>query len=204
MKKLFKRIVFAVALSPVVYLVVALLFTHITVNTKNLDSENKRDNSIYIKTNGVHLDLILSNNEFDFLNLDCNYLAIGWGDKDFYLNTPSFSDLKIKTAFNALFLESPTLLHVTKYHEIQNNWTEIQITEEQLISIKRNILNYFNPSNLKPIQGYGSSDFFYQAKGSYSCFFTCNSWVNSILKQANVKASLWTPFSYRLITLHRN
>ncbi len=182
MKKLLKRLFLAIGLCPVIYLLVALLLTHITVNMESIDTENKKTNSIYIQTNGVHLDLILPNHDFDFLNLDCKYLAIGWGDKDFYLNTPSFSDLKVKTAFNALFLDSPTLLHITKYQKVQNNWTKIQITEEQLICIKRNILMYFNESDTKPIQGYGSMDFFYQAKGSYSCFFTCNSWVNSILK----------------------
>lgn len=203
MKKLFIRLFLAIVLCPIIYLVVALLLTYITVNTTNDNFKNKGC-SIYIKTNGIHLDLIIPNNDFDFLNLDCKYLAIGWGDKEFYLNTPSFSDLKIKTAFNALLLDSPTLLHITKYQKVQNNWTKIEVTEDQLIHIKRNLLMYFNNSDITPIQGYGSSDYFYNARGSYSCLFTCNTWVNNILKQANVKSCLWTPFSYRLIELHQS
>ena len=33
---------------------------------------------------------------------------------------------------------------------------------------------------------------FYEAKGSYSLFYTCNSWANQALKAANQKAALHT------------
>ncbi|HOB24230.1 MAG TPA: DUF2459 domain-containing protein, partial [Kaistella sp.] len=34
---------------------------------------------------------------------DFKYLAIGWGDKGFYLDTPTWADLKFSTAFKAAF-----------------------------------------------------------------------------------------------------
>jgi hypothetical protein len=39
---------------------------------------------------------------------------------------------------------------------------------------------------------YGKNDAFYEAKGSYSLFHTCNTWTNNALKSANQKAALWT------------
>jgi hypothetical protein len=39
---------------------------------------------------------------------------------------------------------------------------------------------------------YGKYDVFYEANGSYSLFYTCNSWANQALKSANQKAALWT------------
>ena len=39
---------------------------------------------------------------------------------------------------------------------------------------------------------YGNSDAFYEAKGSYNLFYTCNTWANDALKITNQKASLWT------------
>ena len=39
---------------------------------------------------------------------------------------------------------------------------------------------------------YGKHDVFYEANGSYSLFYTCNSWANQALKAANQKAALWT------------
>lgn len=34
---------------------------------------------------------------------DFNYIAFGWGDKGFYLDTPTWADLKFSTAFKAAF-----------------------------------------------------------------------------------------------------
>mgnify|MGYP001592618524 CR=1 FL=1 len=39
---------------------------------------------------------------------------------------------------------------------------------------------------------YGKNDIFYESKGSYSLFYTCNSWTNQALKSANQKAALHT------------
>lgn len=39
---------------------------------------------------------------------------------------------------------------------------------------------------------YGKNDIFYEAKGSYSLFYTCNSWTNQALKAANQKAAFHT------------
>jgi hypothetical protein len=39
---------------------------------------------------------------------------------------------------------------------------------------------------------YGKHAAFYEAKGSYNLFYTCNTWANQALKAANQKAALWT------------
>ena len=39
---------------------------------------------------------------------------------------------------------------------------------------------------------YGNNDAFYEAKGSYSLFFTCNTWAANALKTAKKEAPLWT------------
>jgi len=124
-------------------------------------------------------------------------------NKNFYLKTPRFSDLKFSTTAKALFLKSESLLHLTAYNEIKNNWVKVSISKKQLEQISSQLNQQFNFSSLAPIEGYHSTDFFYQAKGSYSCLFTCNTWVNSIFKNANLKASSWTPFSFRLLELYR-
>ena len=37
---------------------------------------------------------------------------------------------------------------------------------------------------------------FYEAKGSYSFFYTCNTWANNGLKAMGQKAALWTPSDF--------
>jgi uncharacterized protein (TIGR02117 family) len=77
------------------------------------------DVAIYIKTNGVHTDLVVPvkneqldwSREIKFSNAHLpdttaiKYLAMGWGDKGFYLQTPTWADLKFSVAFKAAFLD---------------------------------------------------------------------------------------------------
>ena len=51
---------------------------------------------------------------------------------------------------------------------------------------------------------YGKNDAFYEAKGSYSLFFTCNTWANNALKAANQKAALWTPTDKGILCHYQN
>ena len=63
-----------------------------------------------ILTNGVHTDLVvpIKSAEIDWSkeipientnskSTNFNYLSIGWGDKGFYLDTPTWADLKFST-----------------------------------------------------------------------------------------------------------
>lgn len=50
-------------------------------------------------------------------NTTLPYLAIGWGDKGFYLNTPTWADLKFSTAFKAAFGLSKPAMHATFYRD---------------------------------------------------------------------------------------
>ena len=48
-------------------------------------------------------------------------------------------------------------------------------------------------------KGYSTRDDFYKSEGSYSCFKTCNSWVNIGFKKSGLKSCYWTPFDFGLI-----
>lgn len=186
---------------PVSYLLISLLLTYVTVNDEG--NFEVTEEVIYLKSNGIHLDIVLPSCYLSMLAIESKYIAVGWGDKDFYLNTPNFKDLTISTAFKALFLRSKTLLHLTNYDEVKKDWVRIVVTRKQLEHIASQINKEFDLSDLTPIKGYGSGDLFYKARGSYSCLFTCNSWINSILKSAKLKACVWTPFSFRLMNIYK-
>ena len=102
----------------------AFLLSKITINS-NADHQSK-DVSIYIKTNGVHTDIIVPvkneiknwSSQIKFENTKskdstAEYLAFGWGDKGFYLDTPEWSDLKASTAFKAAFALGNSAMHTT-------------------------------------------------------------------------------------------
>ncbi len=207
-KKIIKYFLY-VLIIPVFYLVVSLILTFITIDRKG--HNETLDKAIYLNTNGIHLDIIIPKKNIDSLLLkgintgtDDQYLSFGWGDKDFYLNTPTWNDLTFETAFKALFLNSETLLHITRFQNRHKEWKEIKISANELQKLNNYILLSFktNEDGYKQIlknKGYSFNDDFYQAKGSYSIFKTCNTWVNTGFKDSGLKACLWTPFDFGLL-----
>lgn len=175
---------------------------------------------VYVISNGVHTDVALPSNNIiknwesvfsrsEFLASDSalNYVAFGWGDKGFYLNTPEWSDLKISTAFNAAFGLGGTAMHVQYIKEPQKlnqNKVQLKLSNTQYQKLVKYIEESFcyMDSCISKINhpGYGKNDLFYEANGKYSLIKTCNVWTNKALKKCGVKTGLWTPFASGLMS----
>jgi uncharacterized protein (TIGR02117 family) len=188
----------------------AVLISKISVNSDV--SQKDKEIEIFILSNGVHTDIVVPirneikdwSTEIHFQQTKSkdslvNYLAFGWGDKGFYLNTPEWSDLKASTAFNAAFGLSSSAMHTTFYKKMTEgaDCKKIKISAEEYQKLVNYIFEIFTLDSNKNVQwisghSYGNRDAFYEANGSYNLFFTCNSWANKALKTANQKASLWT------------
>ncbi|MFS4484019.1 DUF2459 domain-containing protein [Hyunsoonleella sp. 2307UL5-6] len=193
----------------IAYIIISLIFSSITVN-KN-DEITKNIKSVYLHTNGVHLDIVIHKNNISSKTLeniyileDENYISFGWGDENFYINTPTWGDLTLKNGFSAMFLKSTSLMHVTRYTTKDDNWTLVKLSERELNALNTYIfqtfkLNNDNKFDILPNTFYTAFDNFYKANGSYSCLDTCNSWVNTGFKASDLKACLWTPFDFGLI-----
>lgn len=183
----------------------------------SMDEEpgQKDEVSIYIKTNGVHTDIVVPtrNDQIDWseevkfediVSRDTSYkfLAIGWGDKGFYLETPTWAELKPSVAFRAATGLSTTALHTTYYTDmvVDSTCRRIEISKEQYDRLIEYVTNSVEVDekghwiNIKTNANYGDSDAFYEAKGSYSMFNTCNSWANRGLEYCGQKHCFWTPF----------
>lgn len=193
------------------YSCVAHLLSSIVVNP----TPERGDIEIYILSTGVHTDIILpiETSIYDWRkdvrfehtkskNDDFNYVAFGWGDKGFYLETPEWEDLKATVALKAMTGFSSTAMHTTFYKDpiTGTNCKAVHITPNQYENLTRYIQKSLErDSNGQLIHivtdaNYGSNDCFYEATGRYSLFKTCNSWANKALKSAGQKACLWTPF----------
>jgi len=161
--------------------------------------------TIYLSTNGVHTDFVLPvttavvdwQSIFDFQSRTVRWVAFGWGDRGFYIDTPTWSDLRMSTALQALSGVGASAMHVTAYSAFVagEEAIELTLTPEEY----QTLVHYIQASFVVEqgqyrridVPGYESSDAFYEAKGSYSLFYTCNTWVNQGLKQCNQKAALW-------------
>lgn len=224
LKKIFKFIVYTILTIialVLVYLLSERILSRISVNES--ETSEPKNITMYVMSNGVHTDLVFpTKNEFmdwstifPFENTlgkkeNFKYIAIGWGDKGFYLNTPEWKDLKVSTAFVAATGIGETALHVTYYNAIHLDETtkSILISEKQYVALIHYIENSIElgsdskPQLIETSAQYGQNDAFYEAHRSYSIFFTCNSWTNDALKSAGIKASKWVAFDKGILYQH--
>lgn len=208
-KKLLKYLAIFI-LSLLTYLLIVTLLSFVSVNEDS--AENHQEIPIYILTNGVHTDVVLpiKNEHYDWSNQlkfehtkskdsTYQYVALGWGDKGFYLETPTWADLKASTALKAASGLSTTAMHVTFYKDLKESKSckKLQISSDNYKKLILFINESFKTKSgeflkIETDAVYGKHDVFYEANGSYSLFYTCNSWANQALKAANQKAALWT------------
>lgn len=208
-KKLLKYFAIFI-LSLFAYLLIVTLLSFVSVNEDV--AENHGEIPIYILTNGVHTDIVLpiKNDYHDWStqlkfehtkskDTTYQYVALGWGDKGFYLETPTWADLKASTAIKAASGLSTSAMHVTFYKHLKENQSckKLQVSLENYKKLIAFINESFQTKSgeflkIETNAVYGKHDVFYEANGSYSLFYTCNSWANQVLKSANQKAALWT------------
>lgn len=195
-----------------IYVVLSIILSLIPISSEEVKEE--KIIPIYIYTNGMHTDLVLPvkntqkdwSKDLPFENIrsqktDFRYIGIGWGDKGFYLDTPTWAELKVSTAVEAAFWLGDSAMHCTYYREMKEgeDCKKIILTTTQYKRLVNFIQNTFDRDEkgdfifIKTDAVYGDDDAFYEAKGSYSFIKTCNTWANSALKAAGQKAALWTP-----------
>lgn len=167
---------------------------------------------VYVRSNGVHTDLILPlrsaakdwTRELPFANTasgdsDFTHVAFGWGDKGFYLETKEWADLKASTALKAAFGLSGSAMHITfcSTPQLNERCRAVRVAEATLRCLSERIEAGFargpdnNPQWIAD-RYYERNDAFYEGTGRYGLFFTCNTWANSVLKGCGLPAAQWT------------
>ncbi|MGN6746768.1 DUF2459 domain-containing protein, partial [Neisseria sp. P0024.S002] len=112
MKKIFKillKALLAFIIAAILYFAAAYILGKIPQDGTASDGEV----TLYLHSNGVHADIVmpLSDDFFDWTSIinpadstagqgdaPIRYVGIGWGERNFYLNTPQWSDLTASTA----------------------------------------------------------------------------------------------------------
>jgi uncharacterized protein (TIGR02117 family) len=166
---------------------------------------------IYISNvNNFHAEIILpvSNEAFDWrqqldlqqLGQDANkykYLSFGWGDRQFFMNS-SFDPI---TIFDVLFLPGPSVMHVwghsTPKLQLGSAFElkQVNLSKAEYLKLTEFINNSFQRSADNQAiyikQGLYKDSSFYEAKGNYSFFRTCNAWTAEALRVADVNTPVW-------------
>ena len=168
---------------------------------------------IFITSSSVHADLVVPIQTetidwrehfppryFSGENKSATHAAIGWGDKGFYIGTPTWADLKVSTAANALFWPSDSCMHVCLCtpKALPEGVRSVKISVAQY----KNLVDYIKKSFRKSSDGsyqwipktaYSTDDAFFQANGYYHCLNTCNCWVGGGMRAAGIRTAWFTP-----------
>ena len=168
---------------------------------------------IFVISNPVHADVVLPINTetvnwrehfpakcFSGDNRNATHVAIGWGDKGFFIETPTWADLRVSTAAHALLLPSDTCMHVslTRAEHLGDNSRSVTISAEQYERLIAFINASFQHNSADEIiqindAAYGSNDAFFEALGTYHCVNTCNSWIGRAMRSAGIRTPWLTP-----------
>ena len=141
---------------------------------------------IMIETNGVHTAIVMPlvtpqkdwradfpAGDVDDSQRPYTHVSVSWGEREVFLNTPTWADITLSTAIGAI-ISGDSLLHVARL---------VAAVERQIV-----------PSDKRTMyHGYFGNDVFYDAPGTYHLGNTCNQWTSDTLATAGIRVGLWTP-----------
>lgn len=138
-----------------------------------------------------------------------DYVAFGWGDRDFYLNTRRPVDFHPGLALAALLGRGPAAMHVMRVPEQALTGPDLKTRRLEVDALQYHALAAYIQTGFAPggdgrprplsEPGFGLDDAFFEATGRYSPFRTCNEWIGAGLRAAGLKAGWWTPFPHGLM-----
>lgn len=164
--------------------------------------------TIWIQSNGVHTGLVMpkvaagvdwrrvapAQDLGDPRYGAYGFVAIGWGERDFYLDTPTWTDLRPATIVAAAIGSDRTLLHVEHVPRpvVGPDVRRVVLRPQEYRRLAAFVAASLASRRYWP--GYAGNDVFYEARGRYSAAWTCNNWTGAALRAAGVRIGRWTPF----------
>jgi len=129
------------------------------------------------------------------------YLVFGWGSRAFYIETPTWSDLKPGPLLAALTLDS-SVMHVSVAGPLDGGdqpWRGFDLTEAEF----GRLMDFIEPGfgdapTVIAGAGYGDNDRFFEAKGRFNALVGCNTWAAAALRAAGLRTGWWNPLPQTL------
>lgn len=167
---------------------------------------------ILVLSNPIHTDIAVAIDDdiierFGFLQQqglpidapNARYLAFGWGGREFYIETPRWTDLRPMPLLKGLTLDR-TAMHVGVTGDIAATSSDVlsfDVDDAHYEALLEFILDSFRRDSRNPmlIPGaqYGPYDLFYEANGYFNAAVGCNTWTAAGLRKAGLRTGLWNP-----------
>ncbi|MDE1468308.1 DUF2459 domain-containing protein [Aurantiacibacter sp. D1-12] len=193
------------------YPVAAWVGSSIPQNSEWSEPENGVD--IMVETNGTHTSIIVPvvtaqkdwRETFPSASAPtphgpATHIAIGYGEREVFLNVPTWGDLQPGTALRIATVGGDALVRVSHYVRPapSENHRPLRITHDQyarLVSAIEAHLPEMPVGDREVLKGTYVDDAYYEALGDYTMGTTCNSWVGARLADAGIPMGLWTPMA---------
>ena len=165
---------------------------------------------IMVGTNGVHTELVLPlvtpekdwRPVFPAADLPVpdrpyTHVAVSWGEKEVFLNTPTWWDLSPITVLRIVGVGGEGLIHAEHFVRPapSDTFRPLTLTPAQYRRLVGAIERALPRGKRVRHDGYGPQDVFYDAPGTYTVTNTCNQWTSDTLAAAGVRTGWWTPFA---------
>ncbi|MEQ8412502.1 MAG: DUF2459 domain-containing protein [Erythrobacter sp.] len=164
--------------------------------------------TIMVGDNGVHTEIVMpilaQGHDWralfppgDIANPQRPYTHVGvsWGERTFFLETPTWADLEIGNALGAI-AGGDALLHVAWYVRPapSEDYRRLTLSAKDYRALAASIAADLAPG-ARRFGGYGGHDVFYPARGTYHLGRTCNQWTSDRLAGAGIRTGWWTPLA---------
>ena len=166
----------------------------------------------FVCASAVHTDIVVAladhSAQWRFLFRDVaegapedSLLAIGWGDYDFYHDTPTWGDLRASTLLRAFSGRGSTTIHVRNVYRPAKHSPCIALKVDRIGS--DGLFDFIMTNTALDSAGRAipqdivtAGEAFYVARGRYGPFRTCNVWISHALAAAGQPTAQWAPFSF--------
>lgn len=130
---------------------------------------------------------------------DAVYLVLGWGGRSFYIETPTWGDLKPMPVFRALTVDR-SVMHVDLAGDIPSDLPQVRrlmLSEagyrQMVQAIKASFARERGRVQSLPGASYGDTDMFFEANGRFNALVGCNTWTAAMLRAGGLRTGIWTP-----------
>ena len=180
--------------------------------------EPERGVEIMVETNGVHtalvLPLVTAERDWgrvfppgDIARPDRPYthVSISWGERQVFLETPTWWDLKASTVLRIAGVGGEGLLHVAYYVRPApaEDIRPLRLTRAEYRGLVAAIDRALPRDQRSRYEGYDPYAVFYDAPGRSTATNTCNQWTSDTLAAAGVKTGRRTGSTGRFSPLRR-
>ncbi|KWV93137.1 DUF2459 domain-containing protein [Erythrobacter sp. YT30] len=169
---------------------------------------------IMIATNGVHTEIVVPvvNSTRDWREIlpsvsktasgdVTTHIAIGFGERDVFINTPTFYDMRLSTALRVATTGGEGMIRVINLTNpgAHQNRRKLTISREQYARLVNALEDDLPPLAAGEARTFETSTYdrgrYYASPQRYTLITTCNQWTSDRLANAGIRTGWLTPFS---------